>query len=312
MSRDRFITNRRSFIKSAATALLATSSIVRAQTPLERGGFDERQFPLLREKLLNLVNEERTVAGLNKLALDELACRVGDAHAGDMMKGEFLAHWGSDGRNAYQRYSFAGGIDALQENVGSAESIQSLAPNSVIKDFLDMHLAMMAETPPNDGHRRAILYPYHTHVGFGLAYQGHSLRLDELYLARYLQFDVVPRQAKPKATIIFTGRMLNARHFLHEVDVCYEPLPRPPEISWLRTPRSLSLPADSVILRPKAPAGTYYTDGSLGDFDWGGGRFRVPAYMFRSGPGIYTIVFWINRNSNEHPFPAAEICVRVE
>jgi uncharacterized protein YkwD len=312
MNSERFITSRRSFIKTAATVLVALPSLVRAQTPLERGGFDERQFPLIREKLLNLINDGRTAAGLNRLEVDEFACNVGDAHANDMVRGEFLAHWGSDGRNAYQRYSFAGGVDALQENVGSAENIQSFAPNSVIQDFLDMHLAMIAESPPNDGHRRTILYPQHTHAGFGLAYKGRSLRLDELYLSRYVRFDLAPRLAKPKSTIVLTGRLLNGRHFLHEVDVCYEPLPKAPDITWLRTRRALSLPSDYVVLRPKAPQGTTYVDGTLGDYDFAGGRFRVPAYMSRSEPGIYTIVFWITRHDNDKPFPAAEICVRVE
>ena len=279
---------------------------------MERGGFDERQFPLVRERLLKLVNDERSAAGLNRLELDELACTVGNNHAGDMVRGQFLSHWGSDGHTAYHRYSFAGGTDALLENVGSADNIQSLAPNSVIQDFLDMHHAMMNEVKPDDGHRRTILNPNNTHVGFGLAFQGRSLRLDELYLARYVQVGPVPRQAKPKETIILTGHLLDARHSLHEVDVCYEPLPKPPEITWLRTKRSLSLPDEYGVLKPKAPAGTSYTDGSLGDFDWGGGRFRVAANFFRSAPGIYTIVFWISRHSTENPFPAAEICVRVE
>ncbi len=312
MSRDRFITNRRSFIKSAAPILLSLATFTRAQTPLERGGFDEKQFPLLREKLLKLVNEERTAAGLNQLGLDELACKVGDAHAGDMVRGQFLAHWGSDGRNAYQRYSFAGGIDAVQENVGSAENIHSFAPNSVIQDFLDMHQAMLNEVPPNDGHRRAILNPHHTHVGFGLAYQGRSLRLDELYLARYVQLDPVPQKAKPKSTITLTGKLLNPQDFIHEVDVFYEPLPAPPQMSWLRTPRSLSLPSDYVVLRPKAPAGTTYVDGRLGDYDWGGGKFRVPAKLSHDAPGIYTIEFWIHRGRTEKPFPCAQVCIRAE
>ena len=312
MSRDRFITNRRSFIKSTAPILLALPTFVRAQTPLERGGFDERQFPLLRQKLLTLLNDERAAAGLNRLELDELACKVGDDHATDMIRGQFLSHWGSDGRTAYHRYSFAGGVDALQENVGSAESIHSFAPNSVIQDFLDMHKAMLDETPPNDGHRRTILNPYHTHVGFGLAFQGRSLRLDELYLARYLEIDPFTRQAKPKSMMTFTGRVLNQKHRLHEVDLFYEPLPTPREITWLRTLRSLSLPSEYIVLKPKAPAGTTYTDGSTGDFDFGGGRFHVPVRMSRDEPGIYTIQFWIERSGFARPFPAAQACIRVE
>jgi len=312
MSRDRFITNRRSFIKSAAPVFLTLPTFVHAQTPLERGGFDERQFPLLREKLLTLLNDERAAARLNRLELDELACKVGDAHATDMIRGQFLSHWGSDGRTAYHRYSFAGGVDALQENVGSAESIHSLAPDSVIQDYFDMHQAMLNEAPPEDGHRRTILYPHHTHVGFGLAFQGRSLRLDELYLARYLEIDPFTRQAKPKSMMTFTGRVLNQKHRLHEVDRFYEPLPTPREITWLRTPRSLSLPSDYNVLKPKAPAGTIYTDGTLGDFDFKGGRFRVPVKMSRDEPGIYTIEFWIERAGFEKPFPAAQVCIRAE
>jgi uncharacterized protein YkwD len=309
MSRNHLTINRRSFLQAAAPLVLALPSLARAQTLIERGGFDDKQFPLVREKLLNLLNEERVQAGLNRLELDDLACTVASAHAQDMIRGQFLSHWGSDGRKAYHRYTFAGGTDALQENVGSAESINSLAPNSVIKDFLDMHQSMTNEVPPNDGHRRTILNPYHTHVGFGLAFQGHSLRLDELYLARYAQIDAVPREAKPKSTIVITGQLLNPKHFLHEVDVFYEPLPAPPEMAWLRTPRSLSLPDEYVVLRPKAPAGTTYVDGKLGDYDWVGGKFRVPVTLFRDEPGIYTVLFWIRRVPADKGFPVAQVCI---
>ena len=171
---------------------------------------------------------------------------------------------------------------------------------------------MMSEVPPNDGHRRTIVNPHHTHVGFGLAYLGHSLRLDELYLARYLQIDRAPQKLKPNVGIVVTGRLLNARHFLHEVDVYYQPLPAAPDAAWLRTPRSLSLPDERVTLRPKAPAGTFYTDGSPGDFESADGRFRVPVKMAHKAAGIYTVVFWIQRAPTDTPFAAAQICVRAE
>ena len=301
--------DRRSFLSSAAPLLLALPSFARSQTLIERGGFDEQQFPLVREKLLNLLNHERSAAGLSRLQLDDLACKVATDHANDMIRGQFLSHWGSDGHTAYHRYSFAGGTDALLENVGLAQDIQSLAPNSVISDFLDIHQSMFSEVPPDDGHRRTILNPYHSHVGFGLAFRGHSLRLDELYLGRYLHIDPFPIRAKPKSTVVLTGKLLNATHFLHEVDVFYESLPAPPDLSWLRTPRSLSLPDQYVILRPKAPAGTTYVDGKLGDYDWGGGKFRVPVKLLKDEPGIYTVLFWIRRVPSDKGFPAAQVCI---
>src|SRR5436190_19393083 len=184
MVRDRIQIDRRSFIKGAAPFALGLHAIVRAQVPIERGRFNEDDVRLAREQLLRMVNEERSQAGLGKLELDGLACNVASDHALDMAKGEFLSNWGSDGRRPYQRYSFAGGTDAVQENASSAGNILSLAPTGVLKDLHDMHLSMLNEKPPNDGHRQTILFPVHTHVGFGIALQGFHLRLDELNVAK--------------------------------------------------------------------------------------------------------------------------------
>ena len=305
---------RRSFLKAAVPCLtLTVGSVVRAQTIIERGKFNEENLPLTRAQLLELVNSERALAGVPSLALDDLACKVASEHALDMARGEFLSHWGRDGRKPYQRYSFAGGSDAIQENVSAASDIASVTPKGVNEDLRDMHMLMHAETPPNDGHRRAMLAPQHTHVGFGIALNGQSLRLAEIYVARYLEIKPVARQASRKATVVLTGRLLNAKHFLHEVDVYYEPLPIRPDEAWLRTARPYALPDDYVALRPKAPGAATYSDGSTGDYQWSrNGTFRVPAKLYKDAPGIYTIVFWIRRVPADTAFPAAEICIRCE
>lgn len=305
--------DRRSFIKAAAPFALGVCAVARGQTPIERGRFSEEEVPLAREQLLKLVNQERASAGLSQLALDDLAGKVASEHALDMVKHEFLSHWGSDGRKFYHRYSFAGGTDAAQENASAAEYIQSVTPTAVIQDLRDMHVSMLEETPPNDGHRKTILDPFHTHVGFGIALQGHSLRLDELYLARYLHVDPIPRRAKRKSTVVVNGNLLNPSHFLNQVDVFFEPLPTPPALDWLREPRPVALPDLHVTLRPKALEGTTYPDGSRGDYLWRrDGKFRVPAKLFKDEPGIYTLVFWIRRVPADKGFPAAEICILSE
>ncbi|PYS60764.1 MAG: hypothetical protein DMF74_17945, partial [Acidobacteria bacterium] len=214
MVRDRIQIDRRSFIKAAAPFALGLHAIVRAQVPIERGRFSEDDVLLAREKLLRMVNEERSQAGLGTLELDDLACKVATDHAVDMSKGEFLSHWGSDGRKPYHRYSFAGGTDAVQENASAADNIQSLAPTGVLKDLHDMHLSMLNEKPPNDGHRRTILFPVHTHVGFGIALQGFHLRLAELYVAKYVRVDPIPQRVKPKQSVLFSGRVLNPENEL--------------------------------------------------------------------------------------------------
>ena len=305
--------NRRSFLQTAIPFALGVGAIARGQIPIERGRFSEQDIPLGCEQLLKLVNEERMSAGLNQLELDNLAGKVANEHALDMAKREFLSHWGSDGRKFYHRYSFAGGTEAAQENASAAEYIQSLTPTAVVQDLRDMHVSLFEETPPNDGHRKTILDPYHTHVGFGIALQEHRLRLDELYLARYVRIDPTSQQAKPKSTVVLTGNLLNPKHFLNQVDVFYEPLPTPPDLAWLRIPRPVSLPDLHMTLRPKAPEGTSYTDGSRGEYDWSrDGKFRVPAKLFKDEPGIYTVVFWIRRVPADKGFPGAEICILSE
>lgn len=301
---------RRSFVGLATPFALSLKTIARAQVLVERGRFNDEQLPLAREQLLSQVNAERAAANLNQLKLDELASTVAQQHARDMATGQFLSHWGSDGRTPFHRYAFAGGTAAIQENCSAAEDIESISPSRVLNDLHDMHESMMNEKPPEDGHRKTILDAFHTHVGFGMALNGRSLRLDEMYLARYVQLEPVVTSAKPGATMRLSGRLLNPSHFINEIDVFYEPPPQPRDIFWLRVPRSVSLPDDFVRLRPRALEGTIYADGGHGDFDWDHqGRFRANIKLFRSDPGIYTIVCMVRRLPTDKGFPGGQVCI---
>lgn len=304
--------SRRSFLKAAAPLALGLGAIARGQVPIERGRFSDSDIPLAREQLLKQVNGERAAAGLSQLQLDELACRIAGEHARDMVDGDFLSHWGSDGRKPYHRYSFAGGTDAVQENVSSAEDIQSVTATGVFRDLYEMHLSMLQEVPPKDGHRKTILYPQHTHVGFGIAMLGHNLRLDELYLSRYVEVDPVPHQVKPKTTVLVRGKILNRMNLLTGFDVYFEPLPSRPTINWLREPRSYGMPGTFETLLPRLPYPYLYADGSNGSIELSsGGRFRSRVGL--SGrPGINTIVVWLKAGQNGTGFPATQISIRVE
>jgi len=311
MRAPRFKINRRSFVTTAAPFALSLPIAARAQTLFERGGFSDEQLPLVRERLLKQVNTERLAAGLGALQLDDLASTVATRHAHEMVEEDFLSHWGLDGSTPYQRYSFAGGTAAIQENCSAAENIESISPLRIFDDLRDMHQSMIDEAPPHDGHRRTILDPFHTHVGFGAALKRHSLRLDEIYLASYIKLDRIVPEAKPGATIVVSGHLLNAQHFVTEIAVFYEPPSKPPDISWLRTPRSVSFPDDVLRLRPRAPGELFYSDGSRGDFDWDhNGWFRARVRLYKPDPGIYTIVCMVRRVPADKGFPGAQVCIR--
>ncbi len=309
---NRNATDRRTFLKAAAPFVLGLGAIARGQIPIERGRFSEDDIAAAREQLLTQVNAERASAGLSLLELDNLACKVANEHARDMVGGEFLSHWGSDGRKPYHRYSFAGGTDALQENVSSADNIQSATRAGVLKDLYEMHQSMIDEAPPNDGHRKTILFPQHTHVGFGIAVEARRLRLDELYLSRYVEMDPVPRQVKTKTTVPVSGKIIQRNHLLNGIEVCYEPLPSPPAIEWLREPRSYGMPEANERLLPRLPYRYFYPDGSNGSIEMDTtGRFRTRVSLSKK-PGINTIMVWLRAGQTGTAFPASQICIRVE
>jgi hypothetical protein len=100
---------------------------------------------------------------------------------------------------------------------------------------------------------------------------------------------------------------------LNAIEVFYEPLPTPPELSWLRQRRSYGLPDESKLLKPILPSPYIYPDRVPGVIEVeSSGKFRAPVRLFENRPGIYTIVCWLKRSREEKAFPATELCIRAE
>ena len=296
--------SRRGFLQSAlGVALLDRSLLNTSAEDLEN------TFKEIRANLLEMINEERAVAKVPLVAIDELATEVATKHAAEMAVDEFTSHWGRDGRKPYHRYSFAGGTEATQENVSAANTWSS-KPSDIKQDAAYLHVRLYQEQPPYDGHRRAILAPQHTHVGFGLALEKLRFRMVELFVAKYLKVEPIRRKAKPGDQLVFAAKMPKVGYDLNQIEVFYEPLPKAPELSWLRQPRSYSLPSESKVLRPKVRPPLTYADGQPGVIEMSlDGRLSTKIRLFRNEPGIYTIVAWIRRSDSAKAFPATEVCI---
>jgi uncharacterized protein YkwD len=305
---DRHIT-RRLFLKSAVSPLVLPLAVGAASTGAQLGKDDLATF---RAELLQLVNTERQIAGETTLAIDDLASVVADRHASDMAGAGFLSHWGSDGRKPYHRYAAAGGFQVVTENVSSADNLESLSPKFIGQILAEMHMKMYAEAPPNDGHRRTILAPENMHVGFGIALVERRLRMVELYVGKYVELEAYPKQAKPKTKLEINGKLLNSKYEFGYADIFYEPMPKQPEIEWLRVGRSYGLPDEFVTLRPKTREGSYYADGVIGIIDVAGKRFRIPVELYKSEAGIYTVAVWIRKTGSKIKFRATNICIQAE
>jgi uncharacterized protein YkwD len=58
---------------------------------------NQEDFEDLRTNLRQFVNEEREVAKLSRLQMDEFASKIATAHAKEMALEDFASHWGLDG-----------------------------------------------------------------------------------------------------------------------------------------------------------------------------------------------------------------------
>lgn len=305
--------SRRNFLQSTS-ASLGLALMDRKSLAASSHDDLEKTFAEIRANLLDMVNEERAVEKVPKLAVDDLATQVAQKHAVDMANGGFASHWGRDGLKPYQRYSFAGGIHATQENVSAADNTWSTKLEDLKQDTAYLHVRLYEEKPPNDGHRRTILAPQHTHVGFGIAVEELRLRMVELFVAKYVELRRIPRTAKPGSQIIFSGTVQKRDYGLSMVEVFYEPIPKTPELSWLREPRSYALPKESKAFRPKATVPFIAGDKSpsIVELPTSHRNFDIPIRLFKDEPGIYTLVAWLRGGKSQKLFPATEVCIRAE
>ena len=304
--------SRRQFLKSSgALALYYSADDLRHL--LMRAADDDKVIDQLRSNLLQLVNEERAVAKLPPVATDDLATQVATKHAREMAKNKYASHWNRDGLKPYQRYSFAGGFHATQENISAADNTWSSQLKDLLQDTSYLHLRLYNETPPNDGHRKTIVAPQQTHVGFGVSVEELRLRVVELFVAKYVELDSPSQKGKPGELIQLKGKLRNLNHSLTVIEVFYEPLPRELDVDSLNQTRAYSLPSESVNLLPILPPPYQYANGVRGvvEFDERG-NFRAPITLFKDTPGIYTVVCWVKTSRSGKAFAATEFCIRAE
>jgi hypothetical protein len=275
----------------------------------------------IKQKLVNLINQNRQSKGLNPVELDELAGQVGEEHCQEMLKENYFSHWNILGLKPYMRYSQANGTDLISENLSFAEGGPFYNTLTTLEGALvEMHLHMFEEEPPNDGHRQNILYPPHTHVGIGIAFNEGKVKLAEEFIDRYVEVRPLPHKIKSGESIEIVGKTLNPKEFeIVRISLFYEPNPTMLEIEELNKRKGYSLPeVETIILRPMLYGNAIYTDGSRGEFEYqkSSGKFSGIVKFSKNPKGIYTIVVWAKKiqknNQQTEKFPVTNICVEVE
>ena len=304
--------------------LLFSVAIVLLATPLAHSDVDVTRATL-REHVLKLINADRQVYGLPPVALDLETSAIADAYCVRQISEGTNGHFGLDGQPPYMRYSFAGGNDGVSENAAAWSATYAFSERALYEMARRSQDAMMAETPPNDGHKRTILDPHATHVGIGLAWERGEFRLAHEFIRRYVRWDhQLPRKAHVDDTVIAAGRPLGDAT-IEAISVHFEREPRSMPAHVANAIASYSLPENRRDYLPRLQTdykrranGTLeiirreYADGRRGDFRLGRDgefTFTIP---FTEGPGIYTVVVWVRRAGMSTPVAASNISMRIE
>jgi uncharacterized protein YkwD len=222
--------------------LLLAISMMLLASPLAHSDIDETRTTL-REHVLRLINADRRVYNLPPVELDLHASAVGDEYCRQQIREGTNGHFSTDGLTPYMRYSFRGGNDGVTENAAAWSATYAFSERALYEMARRSQDAMMAETPPDDGHKRAILDPNATHVGIGLAWEDGEFRLVHEFIRRHVTWTrTPPRTAQAGDFLPIAGRVMNGAA-IEAISVHHERLPETMPASVANAVASDSLPS---------------------------------------------------------------------
>ena len=269
-----------------------------ADVALERRGIDrsfiaylERE-PAAKAVLFRRINAERTSAGLPSLIYDIFASKVGDEFCLESAAGGWVGHWDTRGRPPYLRWAEEGGVDYHGQNVGAHTRIGAPIDELAEKLLLDSHQAMMAERPPDDGHRRTVLDPNWTHVGIGFAVVLGEFRMTEEFSRHVVEWVEIPaKPVAPRGTATFSAKLPRGWN-AGAVEVAFEPPAQPMNARQIARRHAYGYPPSIHNYLPRLPAGQRWSSGSQGDFPVSGsGQFSLN-FPIDHGKGNYYVLLF--------------------
>jgi hypothetical protein len=246
--------------------------------------------------MLQLINRDRASMGLGPVELDEgPPTKGGQAHAEDMAKNGYLGHWGSDGSVPEQRYTEAGGADMVMENAScfTDEQRRTLDAQAMVdvKNLDQAEDMFFHEQPPNDGHRKNILKPWHKRVGIGIAQpQATPTEIPVPCIAQefvdpYGAYTAVPASMRVGDTLHVEGTITTPATFAG-VGLARVDAPRPLTVSELNRRRSYPVPAPYQMYWPPG----FQTPIPI---QVSGNRFAVNLPLSDGGrAGMYEVSVW--------------------
>ncbi len=205
----------------------------------------------LQKLALELINRDRSANRLQAIGWDSTAAAVGQAHAEEMANLGYLSHWNTDGYGPDHRYSRAGALDAVMENVYMLQTRRSNGSGASISDWAKVIEEAQVNLMHSEGHRANILAPEHTHVGVGIAYSSTTgdVRIVQEFVNRYVRIASFPKRARPGDLLVLRGELLPGS-VSPLVNLAFEPVPVPMTLEQLNVIRPYESPAKTVAVIP--------------------------------------------------------------
>jgi uncharacterized protein YkwD len=273
--------------------------------PLARFGPDRASTPYAEPQrdakaaLLARINADRAAAGVQAVEVDLVAAKAGDAFCLDAARTGVMGHWDLAGRAPYDRFADAGGVDWSGENFsGVSRRGEAFRRDELVGLLLEAHGGMMAEKPPDDGHRKAILDPLWTHVGIGVALEGGEFRMTEEFTRHVATRIEAPAGRVRAGRTVPVNVQLPKGWSLGAFEVAHEKFPRPLTAREIKRRSSYAYPKGTQRLLPRLAPGFRYSDGSTGEVTTSDGVARAKIALL-SGPGSYWVLVYASPGAAE-------------
>ena len=257
--------------------------------------------------VLDRINSDRIAAGIPPVQWDEAASRVADSFCASQIRERTSGHFLTDGVPPYARTSFAGVFGMQYENSATWRTTATAFEESVTDLALESHAGMLAEQPPNDGHRRTILDPAATHVGVGYALVGGSFRMSQEFLTRHLAW-LRLEGSRSRPVIDVHGAPVAGRVLMF-VTAGWEPAPAPmtPEEASRRT--SYSYPSPILGFVEEGNVTLKVTGTVTDDRIRSNGRQEFSFRFTPDRPGLWTFEFYTIAAREARPVQGGAVSV---
>jgi len=256
------------------------------------------------------INADRRRAGVPPVRWDDKAALVATEYTREQIRQGAMGHFLLDGIPPYARLSHRGDLGLGAENVVAYVSSDDRINDSPVSLALRGEVSMMSETPPNDGHRRAILDPGATHVGIGWSLVGGNFRMAQEFTSRRYDWLRVSQVGIDGASIRVRGRALPGMN-ISFVSVALQPVPAKLSLREVNARHSYAYPDPRYAL---LPASSNLSAAWLENL-----RCVTPSFRGRFSfnyqierPGLWTFVLYFSGKEQKAPQPGGSFTVWVD